>query len=428
VSKPHAETTLAKVIQLVEEAQSVRAPAQRIIDRFGNVYAVGVAATAVVMAALPVLAFGVEPAAAVYRAITLLVVGSPCALVISTPASVLSAIANAARQGVLFKGGAYLEALGRVRAVAFDKTGTITRGIPVVTDVLPADGTAEDEVLALAAAVEGRSEHLLGQAVVTEARRRGIAPADAADLQAVVGRGVVARVNGQVVAVGSQAFLGEREVPVPTPLRQAAERLQAAGKTVIFVADGTTRGLIAVADQIRPEAAAVVRSMRGFGVLTTVMLTGDNRRVADAVGAAVGVDEVRAELLPEAKAEVVVGLREKHRDVAMVGDGVNDAPALARASVGVAMGAAGSDVALETADVVLMGDDLTKLPYALALSQQARRVIWQNLGLSGVIIVSLVLSAVLGLISLPIGVVGHEGNTLLVVANGLRLLRFRPGA
>ncbi|MBI2080126.1 MAG: heavy metal translocating P-type ATPase [candidate division NC10 bacterium] len=428
VSKPHAETTLAKVIQLVEEAQSVRVPAQRIIDRFGNVYAVGVASTAVVMAVLPVLAFGVDPAAAIYRAITLLVVGSPCALVISTPASVLSAIANAARQGVLFKGGAYLEALGRVRAVAFDKTGTITRGIPVVTDVLPADGTAEEEVLGLAAAVEGRSEHLLGQAVVTEARRRGIAPADAADLQAVVGRGVVARVNGQAVAVGSQAFLGEREVPVPAPLRQAAERLQAAGKTVIFVADGTTRGLIAVADQVRPEAAAVVQSLRGLGVLTTVMLTGDNRRVAEAVGAAVGVDEVQAELLPEAKAEVVLALREKHRDVAMVGDGVNDAPALARASVGVAMGAAGSDVALETADVILMGDDLTKLPYALALSQQARRVIWENLGLSAVIIVSLVLSAVLGLISLPIGVVGHEGNTLLVVANGLRLLRFRPAA
>ncbi|MCI0371750.1 MAG: cadmium-translocating P-type ATPase, partial [candidate division NC10 bacterium] len=226
VSKPHAESTLAKVIQLVEEAQSARVPAQRIIDRFGNVYAVGVAAAAVVMAILPVLAFDVEPAAAIYRGITLLVVGSPCALVISTPASVLSAIANAARHGVLFKGGAYLEALGRVRAVALDKTGTITRGVPVVTDILPADGTSPEEVLTLAAAVEGRSEHLLGQAVVTEARRRGIVPAEAADLQAIVGRGVVARVDGRVVAVGSQAFLGEREIPVPTALRAAAERLQ----------------------------------------------------------------------------------------------------------------------------------------------------------------------------------------------------------
>ncbi|MGH7408665.1 MAG: heavy metal translocating P-type ATPase [Candidatus Methylomirabilales bacterium] len=426
VSKPHAESTLAKVIKLVEEAQRARVPAQRIIDRFGNVYAVGVAAAAVVMAVLPVLAFGVEPAAAIYRGITLLVVASPCALVISTPASVLSAIANAARHGVLFKGGAYLEALGRVRAVALDKTGTITRGVPVVTDILPADGSTPEEVLTLAAAVEGRSEHLLGQAVVTEARRRGIVPAEAADLQAIVGRGVVARVDGRVVAVGSQAFLGEREIPVPAALRAAAERLQVGGKTVIFVADGAARGLIAVADQIRPEAAAVIRQLKSLGIATTVMLTGDNPRVAAAVAAAAGVEEVHAELLPEAKAEVVLALRRQHRDVAMVGDGVNDAPALARASVGVAMGAAGSDVALETADVVLMGDDLSKLPYALALSQQTRRIIWQNLGLSAVIIVSLVLSAVLGIISLPVGVVGHEGNTLLVVANGLRLLRFRP--
>lgn len=428
VSKPHAETTLAKVIRLVGEAQKARVPAQRIIDRFGHVYAVGVAAAAAVTAVVPVLAFGVEPAAAIYRGITLLVVGSPCALVISTPASVLSAIANAARHGVLFKGGAYLEALGRVRAVALDKTGTLTRGVPVVTDILPADGSTPEEVLALAAAVEGRSEHLLGQAVVTEARRRGIVPAEAADLQAVVGRGVLARVNGRVVAVGSQAFLGEREIPAATSLRAAAERLQAGGKTVIFVADGAARGLIAVADQIRPEAPAVVRLLKGLGVTTTVMLTGDNPRVAAAVGAAAGVDEVYADLLPEAKAEVVSALRRQHRDVAMVGDGVNDAPALARASVGVAMGAAGSDVALETADVVLMGDDLTKLPYALALSQQTRRVIWQNLGLSAVIIICLVLSAVLGLITLPVGVVGHEGNTLLVVANGLRLLRFRPAS
>jgi len=276
--------------------------------------------------------------------------------------------------------------------------------------------------------VEGRSEHLLGQAVVTEARRRGIVLAEAADLQAIVGRGVVARVDGRVVAVGSQAFLGEREIPVPTALRAAAERLQVGGKTVIFVADGAARGLIAVADQIRPEAAAVIRRLKALGVATTVMLTGDNPRVAAAVAAAAGVEEVHAELLPEAKAEVVLALRRQHRDVAMVGDGVNDAPALARASVGVAMGAAGSDVALETADVVLMGDDLTKLPYALALSQRTRRMIWQNLGLSAVIIVFLVLSAVLGLISLPVGVVGHEGNTLLVVANGLRLLRFRPAA
>ncbi|MGH7395232.1 MAG: heavy metal translocating P-type ATPase, partial [Candidatus Methylomirabilales bacterium] len=271
VSKPHAESTLAKVIKLVEEAQRARVPAQRIIDRFGNVYAVGVAAAAVVMAVLPVLAFGVEPAAAIYRGITLLVVASPCALVISTPASVLSAIANAARHGVLFKGGAYLEALGRVRAVALDKTGTITRGVPVVTDILPADGSTPEEVLTLAAAVEGRSEHLLGQAVVTEARRRGIVPAEAADLQAIVGRGVVARVDGRVVAVGSQAFLGEREIPVPAALRAAAEQLQVGGKTVIFVADGAARGLIAVADQIRPEAAAVIRQLKALGVATTVM-------------------------------------------------------------------------------------------------------------------------------------------------------------
>jgi len=228
--------------------------------------------------------------------------------------------------------------------------------------------------------------------------------------------------------VGSQAFLGEREIPVPTALRAAAERLQVGGKTVIFVADGAARGLIAVADQIRPEAAAVIRQLKDLGVATTVMLTGDNPRVAAAVAAAAGVEEVHAELLPEAKAEVVLALRREYKDVAMVGDGVNDAPALARASVGVAMGAAGSDVALETADVVLMGDDLTKLSYALALSQQTRRIIWQNLGLSAVIIISLVLSAVLGIISLPVGVVGHEGNTLLVVANGLRLLRFRPPA
>ncbi len=450
VTKLAEESTLSKIIQLVAEAQSEQAPTQRFIDNFGDRYALAVIAGAILTATIPPLALGWSFDTAFYRAMTLLVVASPCALVISTPASILSAIANAARSGILFKGGAHLENAARFQVVAFDKTGTLTVGRPEVTDVIPLDGTANkavssEELLALAASVEQWSEHPLAQAIVSAAEARNVVTLErASDLQAMPGQGVQATLNGRVIRIGNRRLF-EEDGLWSAEIAQTAARLEAEGKTVMMIAsrdrqpfktNGSIRlqngpawtplGLIAVADAVRPDAREVIQALRALGVRRIVMITGDNHRVAQAIGEHLGIDEVYAELLPEDKVAIVRRLKEQYGSIAVVGDGVNDAPALATASLGIAMGAAGTDVALETADVVLMADDLTKLPYAIALGRRARRVVKQNVAFSIAVIAVLIGATLIQGLPLPVGVVGHEGSTLVVVSNGLRLLGFRP--
>jgi len=423
VIKRPEDTVLARIIALVERAQAAQPPTQRIIDRFGQIYAVLVMAGAALSYAV-LLLLGFPPDRAFYRAITLLVVASPCAVVIATPAAVLSAIANAARRGVLFKGGVHLERLADVDTIVFDKTGTLTVGRPVVTDIVPFTGT-DIELLSLAGALEQRSEHALAAAVIRACQAHGLDLHEPESFEAVTGRGVRGAVEGRTVRVGNEQFLREEGVPIIESVRRRLMALQQEGKTPILVADREVVGVLGVADTVRLQALPMVETLRELGVKRLVMLTGDHRQVADAVARGLGLNDVRAELLPEDKARVVEALR---RDgvVAMVGDGVNDAPALAVADVGVAMGAAGTDAAMETADVVLMGDDLSRLPYALRLSRDTRRIIRQNLTFAGGVIAVLVtLTLALGL-RLALGVVGHEGSTVIVILNGLRLLGTRP--
>jgi Cd2+/Zn2+-exporting ATPase len=419
VTRRAAESTLARIVALVFEAREQRAPTQRLIDRFGGRYAWAVIAAAVLMFVIPTLALGWPADASVRRAITLLVVASPCALVISTPASYLSAIANAARNGVLVKGGAHLEALAAARIVAVDKTGTLTRGEPRVTDVVALDGNRPEEVLEVAAAVEQMSEHPLARAVSDAAAARGLTPPPSSHVRAVPGLGVQGMVNGQRVRVGRMRMMAAEQGLGPDVIR-LMESLENQGKTTMLVSDGRLRGVIAVADVVQPAARDAIRLLHQRG-LRVAMITGDNELVARAVGQEVGVDETHAGLLPEDKVDIVRHLS-REAPTAVVGDGVNDAPALAASSVGIAMGSTGSDVALETADVVLMGGDLSKLPYALELGRRARAVVAQNIAISIGVIAALVIVTIVRGIPLPLGVLAHEGSTVVVVLNGLRLL------
>ncbi|MDI3341795.1 MAG: heavy metal translocating P-type ATPase [Sphaerobacter sp.] len=425
------ESTLAKIVRIVEEARSRKSRTQHFTDAFEGAYAIGVIVASALVVIIPVVFLGRDFHEMFYRAMTLLVVASPCALVISTPASILSALANGARRGILFKGAVHLENVGVVDTVAFDKTGTLTMGQPRVTDVITVDGVDTREMLLLAAAVERLSEHPLGNAVVEYAAALGIpalADEEVADLQSVPGRGVRAVVRGQVLRIGNEALLENEGLALPEALRAPADALREQGKTLMFVGTDRPLGVIAVADVIRPVAPAVIDALHRLGVKRTIILTGDNERAARAIARQVGIDEWRAGLLPEEKLATIRDLQRQGAMVAMVGDGVNDAPALATANIGIAMGAAGTDVALETADVVLMADDLTKLPYAIELSRTARRVIRQNLTFALGVIVVLVTATLLGEVPLPLGVVGHEGSTIIVVLNGLRLLRFAQPA
>ncbi len=422
------DTTLAKIVQLVEEAQSAKAKTQRMLDDFEQVYAKLVLAGAVLLVVVPLLFFHTPFERAFYRAMTWLVVASPCALVISTPASILSAIANGARHGVLFKGGAYLEQTALIKVVAFDKTGTLTEGEPRVTGIYPQPGQDEADFLRRVAAIEARSEHPIARAIVHEAQQRGLALPEAEDFRALVGQGVEGRVDGHLIWVGNERLFRERDVELPPALNQALHELENQGQTAMLAYDATARawlGLLAVADTVRADAAQVVARLKELGVERVVMLTGDNERVAAAIARQVGVDEYYAQLLPKDKVQALEHLRRQYGVTAMVGDGVNDAPALAAADVGIAMGGAGTDVALETADVVLMADNLSHLPYAIGLARRARRIVWQNLTFSLAVIVMLVALAFGADLPLPLGVVGHEGSTVLVVLNGLRLLAYR---
>jgi Zn2+/Cd2+-exporting ATPase len=434
-----ADNTISRLIQMVEEAQEKRAPAQRFVDRFARVYTPAVVGLALLVATVPPLLFG-QPFLStettqgwLYRALALLVVACPCALVISTPVSLISAISNAARHGVLVKGGAYLEALSRVRAVAFDKTGTLTRGEPAVVAVeavsceAPGDRCLPcDEMLALASAVEQYSEHPLAQAVRDASIARGVhGRYTAGTVQALAGRGVSGTVAGDTVVVGSHRYF-EDHFPHAAADCAAVDAASAAGQTSLLVGrEGAYLGYITVADRVRDSSAAAIRALREAGVEHVVMLTGDDAPTAHAVATAVGVDDVRAGLMPAAKVDAVEALRREYGAVAMVGDGINDAPALASATVGIAMGAAGTAQALETADVALMGDDLRPLAFLLRLSRATMNTIRANIALSLGIKLAFLVLVLLGLGSLWLAVFADMGASLIVTLNGMRLLR-RP--
>ncbi len=424
VTKAAKDSTLAKIIEMVSEAQSERAPTQRLIDRFAHPYAVAVLASVGFVLLIGYYGFHMPFEDVFYKAMTLLVVASPCALVISTPASVLSGIAAGARNGVLFKGGVHLENTAKVDVVAFDKTGTLTYGRPVVTDIMTLNGLSENELLRLVASAETRSEHPIAQAIVEEARNRGLDIPEPEAFRAIPGKGVRAQVDGHALIVGSHRIFqengnGHRNEPVPEDILS----LQHDGKTTIFVVeDHHLLGVIAVADLPREQAAETIAELRRLGIRRIAMLTGDYQPVAENIARQLGVDEVYAELLPGDKVEVVRRLQAEGT-VGMVGDGINDAPALALADIGVAMGAAGTDVAMETADIVLMADDLSKLPFTFRLARRARTIIFQNLAFSIAVIFGLIIATFTVGISLPLAVIGHEGSTIIVVLNGLRLLR-----
>jgi Cd2+/Zn2+-exporting ATPase len=356
---------------------------------------------------------------------TLLVAASPCAVVLAIPSAILTAITSAARGGVLFKGGAHLERAATIRAIAFDKTGTPTVGRPQLTDLQPAPGVAPEKLLGLAASVEVLSEHPLAHAVVEAARARGLELQPACDPQALIGRGVRARVGNRTLWVGKPGLFTERGQEIPEGLASAAGKLAAAGKTPLLVGDEEKLlGVLAVADTLRPRAPEALARLRALGIAHLTMLTGDNRRVAASIAGRLGID-FEAELLPEDKLRIIQQMREQRGAVAMVGDGINDAPSLAAADLAVSLGGAGTDVALETADVVLMSDDLLHLPYAIALARQAQRVVRQNLAFAFAVILALLAASLLGWLRLPLAVLGHEGSTVLVILNGLRLLAFR---
>ena len=420
------DTTLAKIVQMVEDAQANKAQTQRMLDNFEQVYAILVLLGAALLIAIPYGLLGDAFYPTFYRAMTWLVVASPCALVISTPASILSGIANGARRGILFKGGVHLEQTAALKVVAFDKTGTLTTGSPTLTLLEPFAGYEEQELLRIAAATESRSEHPLARAIVHTAQEKGLELPESTDFQAIPGQGVEATVEGRSIWIGSERLFSERRVAIPENVLARSRQIENDGQTAMLVyVEGEWLGLLAVADALRPDAAAIVQDLRAKGVEHVVMLTGDNERVAASIAARAGVDEYHAGLLPQDKVRILKIIRSKYGPTAMVGDGVNDAPALAVADVGVAMGGAGTDVALETADVVLMADNLAHLPYAIGLARRSRRTVYQNLAFAMAVIVILVVSAFGAHLPLPLGVVGHEGSTVLVVLNGLRLLTYK---
>ncbi len=421
------DSTLARVMEMVEQAQAQKSPTQQLTERFVRFFVPAVLVGDLLLIVVPPL-FGVPFAESFLRAMTLLVAASPCALALGTPSAILAGVARAARGGVLVKGGAHLENLGRLRAIAFDKTGTVTRGKPELTDLVALDSMMEDEVLALAAAVESRSAHPLAQAVVRAAQKRGLTLPAVGEAKALTGRGIVAEVEGKVVRVGNLRLFEEIGLQLPAAVQEQARKLEEQGKTAMVVGvDRGPVGLIAVADVVRPVAREAVESLRKMGVTETVMLTGDNARVAAHIARQVGLKDYRADLMPEDKLNAIGDLVEKHGVVAMVGDGVNDAPALAKATVGIAMGGAGTDVALETADVALMGDDLSRLPFAVGLGRATRQVIQQNLVVSMGVVLVLMGLAVTGLAGIGVAIVFHEGSTILVALNALRLLGYRGG-
>jgi Cd2+/Zn2+-exporting ATPase len=419
------DTTLAHIIHLVEEAEASRAPSERFVEVFARYYTPAVTVLAVAVMTIPPLALGAPFSTWFVRGLTLLVISCPCALVISTPVAVVSGITSAARNGVLIKGGVHLETLARIRAVAFDKTGTLTAGEPAVVEVIPSNSkVSSDELLAIAAALESRSEHPIAEAVQRAAGTNGAEPSfRIEDFEALAGRGARARLDGRLYRIGKPEMFGDQV----EPCRPELERLTAAGHTPVCV--GTERevlGTLAIADRVREGARETIDALRNLGIQRIVMLTGDHEATARTVAEQLGVDECYAGLLPAEKVEKVKMLEAELGRVAMVGDGVNDAPALAASTVGIAMGAAASDVALETADVALMADDLSCLPYLFRLSRRSGNVIRQNIAASIALKLSLAAGVIPGWVSLITAVLlGDMGASLAVTANALRLARLR---
>ncbi|WP_033005428.1 heavy metal translocating P-type ATPase [Geobacillus sp. WSUCF1] len=427
VTKRADETTLAKMIDLVEEAQAERAPMQAFVDRFARYYTPFVIVTALLIALVPPLVMGGEWLDWIYRGLAVLVIGCPCALVISTPVAIVTAIGNAARRGVLIKGGVYLEQIGRLRAVALDKTGTLTEGKPAVTNVVVYEGTRE-QLLAIAAAIEKRSQHPLASAIIRKAEEEGAPFLDASvdAFQSLTGKGVKAAVGNETYYIGSPALFTSLIGKLPDEAEKQISAFRDEGKTVMAV--GTTDrllGLIAAADQLRPSAPETVAALRRLGVAEVVMVTGDHEQTAQAIGRQAGVSDIRAGLLPEQKLSAIRELKQRCGITAMVGDGVNDAPALAAADIGVAMGGAGTDAALETADVVLMADDLRQLPYTVHLGRRTLAVIRQNIAVALGLKVLALVAAVPGWLTLWLAVFADMGATLLVTFNSMRLLRVK---
>jgi Cd2+/Zn2+-exporting ATPase len=415
---------------MVREAQAEKTPAQRLVESWQGPYVRAVLAVTVLVFLGTWLLQARPIEHAFYHAMVILVVSSPCAVVIGTPAVLLSAIARAARQGVLFKGGAHLETLGHADTIAFDKTGTITPGKPMVVGIWAPEGDDPDDLLRLAAAVERHSEHHLAAAVVAEAKARGLEVPDATAIEAHAGIGVHGRTGDDWVGVGREDLYSRHGTKIPPAVMEAAHRFRDEGATALLVViDGprtTTGGVIAVADAPRPEASSAIAALKRLGVKRVVVLTGDHERVGRAVARLVGADEVVAGLMPDQKVAELKRLEQGGRRLAMVGDGVNDAPALAAAPVGIAMGGAGTDAALEVADVVLMRDDLGALPFAVWLGRKARARVIENL-VFGFAMIGVLVAASFFALPLWVGVLGHEGSTLLVVLNGLRLLWENPG-
>jgi Cd2+/Zn2+-exporting ATPase len=423
VTRLQRDTTLARIVHLVEQAQAQRAPSQTFVERFARVYTPAVIALAAALAVVPPLLVGGPWDTWIYRALVLLVVSCPCALVISTPVSIVAALAGAARKGVLIKGGVHLERAARVRCVAFDKTGTLTRGIPEVVSVIPLNGASARVIVELAASVEQRSGHPIGEAILRHAALLQVPVVPAAGVASLVGRGAEGHVDGARVLLGSHQLFEEEQLCSPA-IHERLDEISADGLTPVLVARGNEAvGIIAVADRPREHGRDAVELLRRQAIDPIVMLTGDSRATAEAVAASLGVSEVRADLMPEDKVAVVADLRRQYGSVAMVGDGVNDAPALASADLGIAMGAVGSDAALETADVALMADELLKIPYAFRLSRATVRNIKVNLAISLVMKAAFVAAASVGAATLWMAIVADTGATVVVIANALRLLR-----
>lgn len=416
VTKLVNDTTIAKIIHLVEEAQAEKAPSQKFVDRFAKYYTPAIIVIAILVAIIPSLITG-NWQEWIYQGLAVLVVGCPCALVVSTPVAIVTAIGNAARHGVLIKGGVYLEELGHIHTVAFDKTGTLTKGTPEVTNIVPLNVT-EQQLLAVVGAVEKKSQHPLAQAVLKRATELNVELAMADDFQSVTGKGAYATVDGQKVAVGSVKWISSIATIQPSILAKI-EEFAAQGQSVIVAArHNECIGVLAIADQIREESKEVIAALKH-----SVMLTGDAPLTAEAIAKDLGIQDVRAGLLPENKLQAIKELQQQYGKVAMVGDGVNDAPALATASVGIAMGGAGTDAALETADIALMGDDLTKLPYAMRLSKKTLSIIKQNITFALALKLIALLLVIPGWLTLWIAIFADMGATLLVVLNSLRLFK-----
>lgn len=416
------DTTLAHIIHLVSEAQSRRAPAEQWVERFARIYTPSILLLAVLVLLVPPLAFDEAWTPWVYRALVLLVIGCPCTLVISTPVTIVAALTAAAHNGVLIKGGLFVEAPARLRALAFDKTGTLTVGHPAVTDIIAMNGHTAQDVLRRAVSMEAHSDHPIARAIVAHGAAVGLRPAPVGDFQILQGRGATAHLDGKRYWVGSHRYLEERGVDTPA-IHDRLNRLAQDGQTVVGLGDGTHLcGLIALADSLRPNAARTVRALRDEGIDHIVILTGDNKGTAATIARRTKVDDVRAELLPADKVRTIEELVATYGSVAMVGDGVNDAPAMARANVGIAMGAAGSDAAIETADIALMSDDLSKLPWLMRHSRRALGIIRQNIALSLGVKALFVFLTFTGQASLWAAIAADMGVSLLVIFNALRLL------